>query len=222
MDVVRTFKKEEIKDAKAVVEVVCLAPVLEKDIFRDLLKSFYDGIDHSGLLDIHQVQGLAQLIQGADTGYLDADDLVKILGLLKFALPSLASPSLLDRVQNKPDVEGTLRQLKKQRLKERGNAVYIQPQAKAGLQASDDQRFPLMGRVQEFLDSNQKVFLLLGDSGAGKSTFNQHLEYELWQDYKKTTGGIPLFINLPATNQNRIWSPNSYASVSSQNRNFEN
>jgi len=82
LDVIRTFKKEEIKDAKAVAEVVCLAPVIERDIFRDLLRTFYDGIDHSGLLDIHQLQGLAQLIQGADTGYLDSDDLVKILGLL--------------------------------------------------------------------------------------------------------------------------------------------
>ncbi|KAF9351382.1 hypothetical protein BGX34_000590, partial [Mortierella sp. NVP85] len=75
LDVIRTFKKEEIKDAKAVAEVVCLAPVLERDIFRDLLRTFYDGIDHSGLLDIHQLQGLAQLIQGADTDYLDSDDL---------------------------------------------------------------------------------------------------------------------------------------------------
>ena len=81
-DVIRTFKKEEIKDAKAVAEVICLAPVLEMSNFRELLKSFYDGIDHSGLLDIHQLQGLSQLIQGADTGYLEADDLVKILGLL--------------------------------------------------------------------------------------------------------------------------------------------
>jgi hypothetical protein len=82
LDVVRTFKKEEIKDAKAVAEVVCLSSVLERDIFRDLLSSFYDGIDHSGLLDIHQLQGLAQLIQGADSNYLDSDDLVKILVLL--------------------------------------------------------------------------------------------------------------------------------------------
>jgi hypothetical protein len=82
LDVIRTFKKEEIKDAKAIAEVVCLAPVIERDIFRDLLRSFYDGIDHSALLDIHQLQGLAHLIQGADTGYLEADDLVKVLGLL--------------------------------------------------------------------------------------------------------------------------------------------
>jgi hypothetical protein len=81
-DVVRTFKKEEIKDAKAVSEVVCLVPVLEKDTYRDLLMDFYDGIDHSGLLDFHQLEGLAQMIQGADPEYLHADDLVKILGLL--------------------------------------------------------------------------------------------------------------------------------------------
>ncbi|KAK3823023.1 MAG: WD40-repeat-containing domain protein [Benniella sp.] len=485
-DVIRTFKKEEIKDAKAVAEVVCLAPVIERDLFRDLLGSFVDGIDRANLLVLHQLQGLARLIQGADKGYLDADDLVKILSLLttrlqsthqqspqhvyqltlaasyvldamadtkvegldrealheplsmyldalkgnaepylmyqaayacqallcvpdnetlweatirrsgkviqgvsglvsavkgldlngfmdglkniqkgmagasgvvdvvvtafngatsltasgqcfleglkegfsfkrkcawypalrgadtfirdgefssfrklvceapcrldpafqwgvcqrlgeiasnpvwdartrrsavaflgemyrngedwghqvsvkewiliilmqlsssgsiqqyiesllqelesirdatntaifrtcrekdlssyplQVVLPSLASPSLLDRVQNKPDVEGTLRQLRKQRMKERGgNVVYIQPQAKAGLQASDDQHFPLQS----------KVFLLLGDSGAGKSTFNLQLEYNLWVNYSKTTGRIPLHINLPA------------------------
>jgi len=113
-------------------------------------------------------------------------------------LPQLASPSLLDRVQNKPDVEGALRQLRKQRLRERGNTVYIQPQAKAGLKASDNDRFPLKEKVQAFLDSSQKVFLLLGDSGAGKSTFNLQLECDLWQEYKKTTGRIPLHINLPA------------------------
>jgi len=117
---------------------------------------------------------------------------------LKVAFPPLASPSILDRVQSKPDVEGTLRQLRKLRLKERGNAVYIQPQAKAGVQAPDDQRFPLKEKVDEFLDSKQKVFLLLGDSGAGKSAFNQQLECDLWNIYKKATGRIPLYVNLPA------------------------
>ncbi|KAK3807695.1 MAG: WD40-repeat-containing domain protein [Benniella sp.] len=496
VDVIRTYKKEDIKDAKAVAEVVSLAPVLERDIFRDLLRSFYADIDHSGLLDIHQLQGLAQLVQGADTGYLDSDDLVKILGLLtvrlrethqqssqniyqltlaasyvldamadtkvegldretlheplsayldalkgnsepylvyqaayacqallcvpdneslwqatirrtgkvirgvsglvsavkgldlngfidglkdiqqgiagasqvahlvvtafdgvtsmteggqgfldgvkeglsfkrkcawysalrgadtlirdgefasfkklvceapcrldpafqwgvcqrpgevasnpnwdlrtrrsataflgemyrnegawghqatikewiviilmrlsssagsvqqyiqttlqeleasidaqeiisfqarqgksrdtyplKLDLPPLASPSLLDRVQNKPDVEGTLRQLRKQRLKEQGINVYIQPQAKASLKALDDEGFPLMEKIHQFLDSNQKVFLLLGDSGSGKSTFHLQLECQLWNDYKKNTGRIPLHISLPA------------------------
>ncbi|KAG0000433.1 hypothetical protein BGZ65_004376, partial [Modicella reniformis] len=117
---------------------------------------------------------------------------------LKVALPALGSPSLLDRVQSKPDVEANMCHLRKQRVKERGDVVYIQPQAKTGLQASDVQRFALMEKVKEFLNSDQKVFLLLGDSGAGKSTFNKALECELWKSYKKNIGVIPLHINLPA------------------------
>ena len=85
-DVIRAFKRDEIKDSKVVAEVVCLAPVLKKDAFHGLLREFYSGIDHSGLLNYHQVEGLAQLIQGADHGHLGADDLVKILELLSTRL----------------------------------------------------------------------------------------------------------------------------------------
>ncbi|KAK3807349.1 MAG: hypothetical protein J3Q66DRAFT_392643 [Benniella sp.] len=120
---------------------------------------------------------------------------------LKVALPELASPSLLDRVQNRTDVEGNIRILRKRRMKERGNAVYIQPQAKSNLQAADDTRFPLMDKVRKFLESEQKVFLLLGDAGAGKSTFGRELEFDLWRSYKKKTGRIPLHINLPTINK---------------------
>ncbi|KAK3810066.1 MAG: quinon protein alcohol dehydrogenase-like superfamily [Benniella sp.] len=52
--VIRAFKRDEKKDAKVVAEIVSLAPALR----------------------------LAQLIQGATPGYLDTDDLVKILDLL--------------------------------------------------------------------------------------------------------------------------------------------
>ncbi|KAG0212617.1 hypothetical protein BGX31_001446, partial [Mortierella sp. GBA43] len=86
IEVVRAFKRDEFKDAKAVAEVVWLAPVLNKDPFHDLLREFYSGIDHSGLLNFQLLEGLAQLIQGADTGYLSADDLVKILELLSTRL----------------------------------------------------------------------------------------------------------------------------------------
>jgi len=85
-EVVRAFKRDEIKETKIVNEVVILAPVLNKDIHRELLLEFYSGIEHSGLLNVHQLDGIAQLIQGADPGYLDADDLVKILGLLSTRL----------------------------------------------------------------------------------------------------------------------------------------
>ncbi|KAG0234640.1 hypothetical protein BGX31_004488 [Mortierella sp. GBA43] len=85
-DVIRAFKQDELKDARSVTEVVYLAPVLNKDLFRDMLRDFYTAIDESGLLDTHRVEGIAQLIQGADSGYLDADDLVKILDLLSTRL----------------------------------------------------------------------------------------------------------------------------------------
>ncbi|KAG0345464.1 hypothetical protein BGZ54_005562, partial [Gamsiella multidivaricata] len=75
---------------------------------------------------------------------------------LQVALPAVASPSLLDLVQNKPDVETDLRRLRKQRLKERGEAVYIPPQAKANLQASDDNLFDLTKEVEGFLSSDHK------------------------------------------------------------------
>ncbi|KAG0041642.1 hypothetical protein BGZ83_001517, partial [Gryganskiella cystojenkinii] len=127
--------------------------------------------------------------------YLDCRKKVRSSYTLKVILPTPSSPSLLDRVQNKTDVEADLRRLRKQRPKER---VYIPTQAKATLMAPDDALFPLMDKVKEFLSSNEKVMLILGNSGAGKSTFNRALEAELWASYKKKDGRIPLFINLPA------------------------
>ncbi len=119
---------------------------------------------------------------------------------LNVVLPLSASSSLLDRVQNKPDVEVDLRKLRRQRLQERGDtAVYISPQAKPSLKASDKTLFDLKTKVNEFLNGTQKVMLLLGDSGSGKSTFNRMLEKDLWQAYTpKQNQRIPLFINLPA------------------------
>jgi len=85
-EVIRVFKRDELKDAKAVAEVVCLAPALDKDTFHELLAEFYSGIVHSGLLKFQLLEGLAQLIQGAEPGHLGADDLVKILELISTRL----------------------------------------------------------------------------------------------------------------------------------------
>ncbi|KAK3821661.1 MAG: WD40-repeat-containing domain protein [Benniella sp.] len=116
---------------------------------------------------------------------------------LNVTLPDIASPSLIDRVQRRPDVEGKIRVIKENRTRERKSDVYIPPRARSGMQAASGSPFSLMDKVKEFLDSDQKVFLILGDSGAGKSTFCRQLERELWQDYKEGTGRIPLHINLP-------------------------
>ncbi|KAF9131564.1 hypothetical protein BGW39_001613, partial [Mortierella sp. 14UC] len=115
---------------------------------------------------------------------------------LRIRLTALSSSPLLARVQGVPDVEYDLHRLRMQRLKEPENILYIPLQAKPTLQSSDDTLFPLMEKTLEFLMGSGQVFLLLGDSGGGKSTFNFQLEHTLWKDYKKG-GPIPIHINLP-------------------------
>ncbi|KAF9351063.1 hypothetical protein BGX26_010825 [Mortierella sp. AD094] len=112
--------------------------------------------------------------------------------------PPKASP-LLDRVQKVLDLEQPLRQLRMARAKEQleggdNTYVYISPLAKTGRATGE---FDLDETVDKFLASEKKVFLLLGDSGAGKSTFNRALEAKLWKNYKRCDR-IPLFIHLPS------------------------
>ncbi|KAF9132334.1 hypothetical protein BGW39_000355 [Mortierella sp. 14UC] len=94
-------------------------------------------------------------------------------------------------------VEDALHRLRTHRLEDYTQAVYIDPLAKPNLQAPDNQVFSLMNKVQEFIASDGQVMLILGDSGAGKSTFNRYLEHQMWEVYK-TGDRIPLYINLPA------------------------
>ncbi|KAF9930714.1 hypothetical protein BGZ67_005688 [Mortierella alpina] len=112
--------------------------------------------------------------------------------------PSHKLMSLLQRVQNVPDIKKDLEVLKKRRLAESKTIdLYIEPSAKASLLVPDDPEKSLMDSVVEFLEQGGRVLLLLGDSGAGKSTFNQALEQKLWERYEDN-GWIPLHINLPA------------------------
>ncbi|KAG0051177.1 Transducin (beta)-like 1 X-linked receptor 1, partial [Linnemannia elongata] len=115
------------------------------------------------------------------------------------AVPVSLKPHLppLAKVLEIPKLEYDLHVLKSMRIAEYKQAVYIDPMAKLRLQDTDDDLFPLMDKVRDFLASDAQVMLVLGDSGAGKSTFNRHLEHELWQEYKPG-GRIPLFVNLPS------------------------
>ncbi|KAF9912282.1 hypothetical protein EC991_000174 [Linnemannia zychae] len=105
--------------------------------------------------------------------------------------------SLLDKALKDSALEYELHKMMAYCHKEYRQSVYIPPQAKANLLAADKDSFPLMDKVKEFLSSNRKVFLVLGDSGAGKSTFNRHLGRVLCTAYKPGDQ-IPLFINLPS------------------------
>ncbi|KAG0197723.1 hypothetical protein BGX33_000390, partial [Mortierella sp. NVP41] len=110
--------------------------------------------------------------------------------------PPAASP-LLDKALKDLALEYELRKMMTRCREEYCQTVYIPPQAKANLLAADKESSPLMDKIEEFLSSNRQVFLVLGDSGAGKSTFNRHLERILWKAYKPGDR-IPLFIGLPA------------------------
>ncbi|KAG9067040.1 hypothetical protein KI688_012952 [Linnemannia hyalina] len=116
---------------------------------------------------------------------------------LRSHLPIPDSSPILAKVQKIPYMEYELYKLRMQRLDDAKLSIYISPMAKASLQVQDNEAFPLMDKMQEFLASDRQVMLILGDSGAGKSTFNKHLEHRLWTEYKRG-GPIPLFINLPA------------------------
>ncbi|KAF9151038.1 hypothetical protein BG015_007144 [Linnemannia schmuckeri] len=138
----------------------------------------------------HALAVLDGLEKGANTA-LEGSYPLSVRLLLPDAFP------LLTRVQEIPRVDYKLHTLKKQRMDEYKQSIYISPMAKPSLQAPDDNLFPLMQNVMEFLESDRQVMLILGDSGVGKSTFNRYLEHQLWQGYK-TGDRIPLFISLPS------------------------
>jgi hypothetical protein len=95
-----------------------------------------------------------------------------------------------------PDVESAIGHLHIERTEAYDKrAVYIQLLSKQNIQATEDDLVELQKRTRNFLASNREVLLVLGDSGAGKSTFGLRLEHELWTKYKPGEP-IPLFIDL--------------------------
>ncbi|MCX8565315.1 MAG: WD40 repeat [Glomeribacter sp. 1016415] len=74
---------------------------------------------------------------------------------------------------------------------------YVAPE---GMGLYDSTRFDLKSKVQDFLNSDKKVLLLLGEAGSGKSTFNRDLAVSLWEAYtqkdKTKDTPIPVFIGL--------------------------
>ncbi|KAF9548727.1 hypothetical protein EC957_005660 [Mortierella hygrophila] len=99
--------------------------------------------------------------------------------------------------------------LKRQCLDAPEPAIYIEPSGydqplgvmrshnNTSLDAPDPQTKPLMSMAQEFLDSNNKVLLLMGDPGSGKTVFVKQLERKLWGQYNGPNDPIPILVNLP-------------------------
>jgi hypothetical protein len=102
---------------------------------------------------------------------------------------------LLGRAQNRSLTELKIEELQETHLQDQTGGVYISPMGKTTINSKDS--FDLKTKVDEFLDSDKKVLLILGNSGAGKSTFNNAIEADLWKKYQPGDD-IPLFINLPS------------------------
>ncbi|KAF9537063.1 hypothetical protein EC957_008889, partial [Mortierella hygrophila] len=64
------------------------------------------------------------------------------------------------------------------------------------LDVPDPPKKTLMSIAQEFLDSNNKVLLLMGDPGSGKSVFVKQLERRLWGEYNGPDDAVPILVNL--------------------------
>ncbi|KAG0049850.1 hypothetical protein BGZ83_005343 [Gryganskiella cystojenkinii] len=117
------------------------------------------------------------------------------------SLPLPKSSLLLKEVYNTPDLELHLQRFRYERRQEyNSTAIYIEPLSKESLHSLEDNLTPLKARVESFLASKNEVLLILGDSGAGKSTFNLRLEHDLWNQYQPGDP-IPLFIDLKTVNK---------------------
>ncbi|KAG0231965.1 hypothetical protein BGX31_005322, partial [Mortierella sp. GBA43] len=81
-DVITTFTSEGIKEIDFVEEAARLAPVVEKPVYRYLLREVCDLIERQSGLDCRLLQCLGQLIRGASAGYLETADLVKMFKLI--------------------------------------------------------------------------------------------------------------------------------------------
>ena len=113
-------------------------------------------------------------------------------------LPIPTASPLLDKAFKNQLIEHNSLRMKTLRLAHHDQAIYIPPLAKANSQTPEDKATPLlMDQVKEFLDSERQVFLVIGDSGSGKSTFNLHLEHSLRKAYEQGDPRIPLYIHLP-------------------------
>ncbi|KAF8926713.1 hypothetical protein BGZ47_002573, partial [Haplosporangium gracile] len=84
--VVDEFVMDPLKGHDLIAEVVLVGPVLDYGTYRRLLSCFIGEIEKCVLLDFHLLQGLVQLIEDASPGYLEVDDLLKTLTVLRHLL----------------------------------------------------------------------------------------------------------------------------------------
>ncbi|KAF9284504.1 hypothetical protein BGZ88_009937 [Linnemannia elongata] len=120
----------------------------------------------------------------------------KPLACSPWMIPRLLPTSFaLDQPLHARDVESLLKELRYKKVREYSLPNFTPLRAKATLRDSNDNSFPLLDKVNNFLESKNEVFLILGDAGSGKTSFCKHLDYIFWNSYKPG-GMIPVHIDL--------------------------
>ncbi|KAK3844630.1 MAG: hypothetical protein J3R72DRAFT_419160 [Linnemannia gamsii] len=74
------------KSAESILEVVLLGPGLDRDDYRRLLNSLITEFEGATWLSTEQLQGMVHMVECAGSFYLVADDLVRILAILRTRL----------------------------------------------------------------------------------------------------------------------------------------
>ncbi len=154
-----------------------------------MVRQVYPAWRQVGTQLLDQSRDLAQIQTGVDS-------LVKkLLGNLQENIQKLRA-TYLDGLEKDREIKDAL-----------ANYVSLE----GALVGRPAERFDLESKVQEYLNSDKKILLLLGDAGSGKSTFNRRLVCSLWEAYTQASTlentAIPVFIqlsSLPESNRNLV------------------
>jgi len=84
-----------IKTFDAICEIILLGPVLDKEHYRTLLNEFLRELERNIILNTDLLQGLVRLVECAPPFYLQADDLTKILRIIRKHLTDSAQQEIV-------------------------------------------------------------------------------------------------------------------------------
>ncbi|KAG0361881.1 hypothetical protein BGX24_005247, partial [Mortierella sp. AD032] len=84
--VVEEFVTDDLKNAEEIAEVVLLGPFLDQEYYLKLLNCFIGECEAAKLLDVDLLQGLVRVFHRAEPDYLQPDDLVRMLVVLRTRL----------------------------------------------------------------------------------------------------------------------------------------
>ncbi|KAF8417723.1 hypothetical protein EV426DRAFT_356951 [Tirmania nivea] len=126
-----------------------------------------------------------------------------------------------------PPLDSELQRLKDKYLAESQQTdifrenLYVPAQGMATQHAPEEEYFDLWERLESFMapESPQRVCLLLGSAGAGKSAFNHYIATRIWETYDKNTSSVTTPI--PAREELEfVFILDGYDEIEKRDRNF--